>query len=77
MKLKKHQPDYDIDDFLSPTHGDFKDKIGRVTEINIGPWGIHYGLVDLPCSWGQGSLLQTGRSKTSEALITSALPTLA
>jgi hypothetical protein len=53
MKLKKHQPDYDIDDFLSPTHGDFKDKIGRVTEINIGPWGIHYGLVDLPCSWGK------------------------
>jgi hypothetical protein len=50
----KHTPLYDIDDLVCPTVGDtFRGKTGRIIEICIGSYGILYGLLDLPLSYGK------------------------
>ena len=49
----KHQPRYDIDQQVYPIVGLTRNSKGIITEIRIGPFGIQYGLRDLPLSFGK------------------------
>jgi hypothetical protein len=49
----KNNPIYDIDQTVYPILGDFRNGKGIITEIHIGPYGIKYGIRDLPLSFGK------------------------